>query len=666
MSRLKHNRTPEIAAPAGDISMLTAAVRCGADAIYLGLKQFSARAFADNFTSQELHHTVGYCHARGVRVFVALNTLLYNNELPQLVDAIKDIAAAGADAIIVQDMAVMRIVKNICPTLAVHASTQCSALTAGAVKFLGNNGFKRVVIGRESGISDIADAVKTGVELEVFVHGALCYCVSGSCYMSAFLGGRSANRGRCASPCRLPYSVQGRAGRSLLSLRDLCNLDLLPELHDAGVASVKIEGRMRTPEYVAAAVDAAYKGREGELFDRDMLMTAFSHGGFTNGYYYGYPDKEIFGARTDKDAKLTKAILPTLRALYRSERQSVGVDLKLKLTHNTLTIEISCDDMAVKETVGVTTEYTERPQEQAVTKALCKLGGTPFYCKNVTVELAENVYLPSGEVATLRRELALRLLERKEIVQPHRINEYLLPAAVVRSRKDEKKIRVRIADVEQLSMLSDDVFEHIEQIVIPAEHAPKLAPKFVTRAILEYARGDSDDNLCRLYKEATGLGFKKHMVDNPSHFMLGDNAHGGFALNITNRISAEFYLSQGLSDIILSVELPAADTKGIDGVTGVIGYGHLPLMLSAALPDGDIDSGIIDRKSRRLSTTRRNNFIEIHNAVPLYVGDRQQEFFVDFFMLYFTEETPQRVAQVIDMFRGGMPYDSEFTRGLYY
>ncbi len=646
--------------------MLTAAVRCGADAVYLGLKQFSARAFADNFTQEELHHTVGYCHARGVRVFVAINTLIYNGELAQLVTTLKAIAKSGADAVIVQDMAVLTLAKSICPTLAVHASTQCSALTAGAVKFLSASCFKRVVIGREAGIADIAAATKTGAELEVFVHGALCYSVSGSCYMSAFLGGRSANRGRCASPCRLPYAVQGATPKNLLSLRDLCNLERLPELQQAGVASVKIEGRMRTPEYVAAAVDAACKGRDGEPFDREMLMAAFSHGGFTDGYFNGIPDGEIFGARTERDAAVTRAALPAMRALYRSERQAVPVDISLKLTGSSLSIELSCEGESCKKDVSVTTEYTERLQEQAITRALCKLGGTPFYADRVTVELQDNVYIPSGEVAALRRELTDLLLEKRQEVKPHEITGYELPSPLPHHENEDKKIRIRISDPAQLAQLSGDSIERIEHIILPAEHAAGLDARFIGRAVAEYSRGEGDDSLQTLYSAVSAAGIKHHMIENPSHFCLEGVRHGGFALNITNRISAGFYLSQGLQDVILSVELPAIDTKGISGNTGIIGYGHLPLMLSAAIPQGDIAGGITDRKSRRLSTAMRHNFLEIHNAVPLYIGDRQREFDVDFFLLHFTDEPADRVAQVIDMFLGGLPFDAEFTRGLYY
>ncbi len=665
-----HN-LPEIAAPAGDTDMLVASVRAGADAVYLGLKQFSARASAKNFSNEDLRHAVGYCHARGVRIFVAINTLIYNEELPSLVESIKQLAEYGVDAVIVQDMAVFRLVKNICPELKVHASTQCGALTANAVRYLGDLGFDRVVIGREAGINEISRAVKTGVDIETFVHGALCYSVSGSCYMSAFLGGRSANRGRCASPCRLPYGVAGQRPQSILSLKDLCNLDRLTELKKLGVASVKIEGRMRTPEYAAAAVDATVKGRDGLQFDRDTLMSAFSHGGFTNGYYHGMPDDEIFGARTERDGAITRAALPSLRSIYRTERQSVPVDITLTLSDDMMTIKMFCEGDMVEEHRKVATEYTEKDQVEPLKKALGKLGGTPFYAKEVTVDVPDNVFIPSSEVSSLRRTVAEMLLSVREKIAPLAMADYELVPEQRQKKSDKKRLRVRVANLEQLSLILENRQHDVEYFIIPAELVEQTAEKYIDRCIVEYPRGCGDEKLAELYNHAEALGFTRHMADNLSQLAIfGDGAtiHGGFGLNITNRIAAEFYLSQNISDIVLSVELSAASTGEFNATTGVIGYGHFPMMLSAALPKLGDETEIIDRKSKRIKAVKRQNFIELYNPVPLYIADRQREFDVDFFLLYFTDETPERVSEIVDMFTAVdavMP-NFDYTRGLYY
>ncbi len=653
---------PEIAAPAGNLEMLTAAVRCGADAVYLGLKKFSARAFANNFSKDDLHLATGYCHARGVRIFVAINTLVYNEELTELKQAITEIAECGVDAVIVQDMAALYLAKKLCPDIAIHASTQCSTLTADGVRFLGDSGFKRVVIGREAGIEEVTAAVNTGVEIEMFVHGALCYSLSGGCYMSAFLGGRSANRGRCASPCRLPYN----GGSSLLSLRDLSLLDNLPELKAAGVCSVKIEGRMRTPEYVAAAVDATVKARQGESYDENTLMNAFSHGGFTKGYYNGSQDPQIFGARTERDHTLTKAVLPKLHSLYRTERQSVPISLTLTLSDNLLTLGINCGQDYIEDTIEVVTEPTEKDQENALKNALLKLGGTPFYADNVALNLQPQLFVPSSAVSSLRKELIQKLLSRREKIVPHNINSYELPLFEPVKRADRASLRIRISNPNSLSELSQSTLNRIEYIILPVEFCEILQKELVDKAIVEYSRGCSDKERARLYKKATALGYTRHIIDNPSHFALRGELYGGFGLNITNRLSMDFYLSQGLKDITLSPEISAAATRGFGYGVGVIGYGHIPLMMSAALPDCDINKGITDRKQKIIRVTERQGFVELLNPIPLYIGDRQDEFKVDFFTLHFTDEPPKRVLEVINMFLEERGYDGEYTRGLYY
>ncbi len=657
---------PEIAAPAGNLEMLTAAVRCGADAVYLGLKRFSARAFANNFTKEDLHRATGYCHARGVRIFVAINTLVYNDELPELIQAINEIAECGVDAVIVQDMAALSLVKKICPTIAIHASTQCSAVTADGVRFLSQSGFKRVVIGREAGFTDVVAAVDTGVEIEMFVHGALCYSLSGGCYMSAFLGGRSANRGRCASPCRLPYDGGDGQRSPLLSLRDLSLLERLPELKAAGVSSVKIEGRMRTPEYVAAAVDATVKARDAKIYDNDLLMTAFSHGGFTKGYYTGVQDTNIFGSRTERDHTLTKAILPKLHSLYRTERQSVPITLKLTVRENIITLTINCYQDRLEKTINVLTQTTEKDQHLPLENALSKLGGTPFYAKEIELDLQQGVFVPSSVVSALRKDLVNELLLIRETVFSHNIMPYELPTFEESRKEIKPKLRLRITGEKQLSALSQRVVNEVEFIILPVEYCEKLPNMLIEKTILEYSRGCNDEERKQLYDTATKLGYTRHIVDNPSHFTNKGMLFGGFGLNITNRISMDFYLSQGLSDVTLSPEISAADTRGFNGPVGVIGYGHIPLMMSAAKPNCNIETGLVDRKQKTVKIVKRQNFVELLNPVPLYIGDRQREFNVDFITLYFTDETSQRVLEIVNMFLEEKSYDGEYTRGLYY
>ena len=327
---------PEILAPAGNREMLGAAVFSGADAVYLGLTGFNARRTAGNFTPDELREAVAFCHARGVKVHVTLNTLVYDRELSGLADAVRAVAAAGADAVIADDLATAQLVKSIAPTLHLHGSTQMSVHTPEGAKELAALGYDRVILARELSLEEIRAVCEASpIEIEVFVHGALCMSVSGQCMMSAFLGGRSGNRGACAGPCRLPFDASaglkpGQPGRAChLSLKDMDYIPHLRELMDAGVASVKIEGRLRTPEYAAAVVTACRAVCAGQPYDEKLVRDIFSRSGFTDGYLTNRNDGKMFGVRTEADAAATRAATPKARELFRRELQRVPVHYEL-------------------------------------------------------------------------------------------------------------------------------------------------------------------------------------------------------------------------------------------------------------------------------------------------------------------------------------------------
>ena len=327
---------PEILAPAGNREMLGAAVFSGADAVYLGLTGFNARRTAGNFTPDELREAVAFCHARGVKVHVTLNTLVYDRELPGLADAVRAVAAAGADAVSADDLATAQLVKSIAPTLHLHGSTQMSVHTPEGAKELAALGYDRVILARELSLEEIRAVCEASpIEVEVFVHGALCMSVSGQCMMSAFLGGRSGNRGACAGPCRLPFDASaglkpGQPGRAChLSLKDMDYIPHLRELMDAGVASVKIEGRLRTPEYAAAVVTACRAVCAGQPYDEKLVRDIFSRSGFTDGYLTNRNDGKMFGVRTEADAAATRAATPKARELFRRELQRVPVHYEL-------------------------------------------------------------------------------------------------------------------------------------------------------------------------------------------------------------------------------------------------------------------------------------------------------------------------------------------------
>ena len=326
---------PEILAPAGNAEMLSAAVFSGADAVYLGFAGFNARRTAGNFTPETLPGAVAFCHARGVRVHAALNILVYESELDSLAAAIECAAKAGVDALIVDDLATAALAKRIAPGLALHGSTQMSIHTPEGACQLADMGFERAILARELSLAEIRQICrKSPIETEIFIHGAMCMAVSGQCMMSAFLGGRSGNRGACAGPCRLPFDASdlrpGQPGRAChLSLKDMDLIPHMADIMDAGVASVKIEGRLRPPEYAAAAVTACRLARAGQPYDEALVRDIFSRSGFTDGYFTNRNDGRMFGVRTEEDAARTRAATPRARELFRREYSRVPVDLSL-------------------------------------------------------------------------------------------------------------------------------------------------------------------------------------------------------------------------------------------------------------------------------------------------------------------------------------------------
>lgn len=409
----QRNNRPEILAPAGNADMLRAAVCAGADAVYLGLLHFNARRSAGNFSAAALCEAAAFCHARNVKVYVTLNTTLYPAELPGLEQAVRDVAAAGADALIVQDLAVAQLAKRVAPGLALHGSTQMSVHSLAGALQLRDMGFSRVILSRELTLEEIRHiAAECGIEVECFVHGALCMSVSGQCYMSAFLGGRSGNRGACAGPCRLPFSA-GQPGACHLSLKDMSHIAHLPAMAQAGVASAKIEGRLRTPEYVAAAVNACVQARDGQAYDKELLQNVFSRSGFTDGYFIGRRDGQMFGVRTAEDAAAARQAIPRLRELFRRERSSVPVHLRLTLEEDGARLTVRDEDGHVVEKKGnIPPVPAQKDPAEAYRRALEKTGGTPFYAAEMELENA-GAFVPAGEVNGLRRDALEQLLQMR-------------------------------------------------------------------------------------------------------------------------------------------------------------------------------------------------------------------------------------------------------------
>lgn len=671
------HRPMEILAPAGDGEALRAAVFAGANAVYLGLKQFSARRTAGNFDEQQLKEAVAFCHARDVRVHAAVNTTAFSGELGLLADTIKMAAEAGVDALIVQDLAAAALARQIAPTLALHSSTQLTAHTLSGVRQLADMGFERAILARELSLAEIAAIAKDSpIEVETFVHGALCMSVSGQCYMSAFLGGRSGNRGECAGPCRLPFAADG-SGAAHLSLKDLCAVGSLPALADAGVASVKIEGRLRGPEYVAAAVNACRKSLAGEPFDRQLLQDVFSRSGFTNGYIEGRIDGTMFGVRTAEDTAASKAVMPAIRELYRREAQRVPVAFTVTVTENgcTLAAADGAGRRAEVPLAGVM-EPARADQRPAIEKALAKTGGTPFYSESVEFE-GEPGYLPASAWNDARRTALEQLLALRSAPKARACTPARLPAPR-RHALGAKELWARFEGPEQLPQ---PLPGGLAGIILPLLRWREVPEALRAKTVLEAPRvmfGGMEAATAKALAEARDAGFAGVMVHNVGHLPLakGWKLYGGFGLNVANILSALCWKDLGLTALTVSPETPLAEMEAVEpGVpTWAIVYGHMPLMITRACPLQNVTDcvhcdkhGLLtDRKRRQFPVRCGGGVRQIYNPVPLYMGDKLKKLPADAGIAWFTLESPAEAARVLDALQKGAAWQGEFTRGLYF
>ena len=673
------NNKIEILAPAGNMENLIAAVYSGANAVYLGVQSFNARASAANFSFEELKKAVGFCHARNVKVNVTLNTILYDRELEEFKETVKQVAACGVDAIIAQDLGAAKIIKSVAPTIDLHGSTQIAVHNlAGAIK-LKEMGYTRVILARECTLEQVEYITKhCGIETEIFVHGALCMSLSGQCYASAFLGGRSGNRGRCAGTCRLPMSARGDMEDNHLSLKDLCAMEMLPAMEEMGVKCVKIEGRLRTPEYVAAAVDNARKALNKEPFDKQLLADAFSRSGFTNGFLENKLDKNAFGVRTKEDSRKTKETLPKLRALYRREGQYVPVNFKFTMAEPESTLTISDGVNSFSQSIETQLQDTEKDFSVSLKAALEKLGGTPFYAESIECDLIPGKYMPLSGINAARRALAEILLAQRETVVPHSVKEYQIPA--VKHRFTDPELVARFENIDQIPM---DMCHLFKYITLPLEYADKTPEALKNKVVFELSR----DIFGKEYKikaqvdGAKRMGFTRFSVQNIGHIPLvqGCEIFSSFTLNISNSLAAMEYKNLGVENITISPEITLEQIGRItsDIKTTVIGYGHIPVMFVKACPMHNVKTCaecngkgyLTDRKGMKLPLLCHGKiagFREIFNPVPLYIGDKQNEINADFVSLNFTVENKATVEKIINRFITGQSLGSDFTRGLYY
>ncbi len=682
----------EILAPVGNAEMLKAAVFSGADAIYLGFAGFNARSGAGNFTADSLAEAVSFCHGRGVHVYVAMNTTVYAGELGELTDAIYAVAASGADAIICQDLAVAHLVRKIAPTLPLHGSTQMSVHTLAGAKQLAAMGFSRVILARELSFAEIAHITKRcGIETEAFVHGALCMSISGQCYMSAFLGGRSGNRGSCAGPCRLPFDASdipdGMFGRERhLSLKDNSVIDQMQKLQEVGVACAKIEGRLKTPEYVAASVNACLAARAGGAYDKDLLEKAFSRSGFTSGYLDGKIDGSMFGVRSDEDGAETRKALPMLRDLYRRERASVPVDITLEIEE--FGAKLSVQDAAGNKAIvygSAAPEPAKNDQTEGLKRSLAKTGGTPFAAQNITVSMDEGPwYLPASSINEMRRDALAKLLEKRETITPWPTNpDALAPTLALHDAPETKPLRASFSSWAQVPTDCIDALEYIILPLVEARHVPK---EYHAKTILSLPRamfGAVEASVEAGVSKTKKEGFAGYEVHNVAHLALAAGApmFGGFGLNVTNPLAAQSYADLGLKSVLILPEVKDTEMKYISPKvagemvpTGIISYGHMPVMLTRACPMQNItdcehcemQGALTDRKARKFPVRCGGGVRSIYNPVPIYMGDKPDAVSVDYTLALFTIEDKAQAAHWLNLLQSHASCAEEFTRGLYF
>lgn len=666
----------EILAPAGSLESLKAAVNCGADAVYIGGKQFSARQNAANFDNAELKQAADLCHLHNIKIYLTVNTIIFDNQVNEFAEFIKNAANAGIDAFIVQDFGAAEIIRNIVPDANIHGSTQMTIHSVKGAQLLKELGFKRVVISRELTEKQIQEICSTGIETEVFVHGALCMCMSGQCYLSSLIGQRSANRGFCAQPCRLPYSVYKNPQFNGLSLKDLSLVNHLQKLSDIGVFSLKIEGRMKRPEYVAAAVCACRQSLNGQTPDMALLRSIFSRSGFTDGYFTG-KFSNMFGSREKEDVIAAKDILPDIRKKYSHEKKSGKLDFYAEIKKDSpvkLTVSDGCDSVTVTGEIPETA--INKPIDFTyLERQLSKLGGTIYQFGNLNADIDEGLILSAKSINALRRE-AVELLDQKTIKRntPEHI---CVPLDIGLENKIEslKEIRVRISNQNQLDAVSE-----ADRIIIPTNVFLNNRYENISKIIIEPPRFIYNEaEIFGVLKKCKSLGAEHLMCSNPAYIKIGKELgfklHGDFGLNTANSYSLNFLKKMNFEDTVLSFEMKLKQIsllrKSI--ATGIIAYGYLPVMLTKNCPIKNevgcekCKKIIFDRTGRANKIVCHGNYTEILNAQALYLADRLEDLKnISFITLYFTDEGPDEIKKIIDEYRFGYSSKDNITRGLYY
>ena len=688
----------ELLSPAGSLDALHAAVCNGADAVYLGVDAFNARHGARNFTLDELPDVVRYCHVRGVAVHLTLNTLVTDREMPDAAEYIAAAARAGVDAFIVQDLGMVSLCHQIAPKVALHASTQMSLHSLEGVREAAELGLSRAVLARELPRDAIAFICRNSPsEIEVFVHGALCMCYSGQCYMSSVIGRRSGNRGQCAQPCRLPYGYDRFEDKYPLSLRDNCLIRYLGELDRMGVASIKIEGRMKRPEYVATvtgiyreALDGADVGR-GQM---EALRAAFSRQGFTQGYYEGAPGRQMFGTRLPEQEN--KALLQSARATYESiEPQRVPVQFyAIAARGQNLMVAAQDGNGNICKAQGDVPQEAERraitPEELAA--RLSKTGGTPYVCQGVRSVVDPGLSVSAAELNRLRREVLAHLSAVRGRRAAPEIGKYHEPVKFS-GQKAQPVLTVSVLKAAQITpqmlrlkpaMIYAPLSEVLEEPALFRKLVKDGQPVAVT--LPRVIRDDETRELLGDLQDAAALGIRRALIGNLGHLPLvlsrGMEPAADFGMNLFNSRAAEHLLHLGFVSCTASFELSLPQLRDLSKPLPMemIVYGRLPLMLTencliknrtgaCTCHAGPVK--LIDRMGEEFRVVRDCGTCRsvVLNGKKLYLLDKKENvrrFGLWALRLSFTTENTGEVNSVLSAWSGGAVFDpGACTRGLY-
>ena len=688
----------ELLSPAGSPEAVIAAVQNGADAIYMGLGNFNARRGAKNFTDEEFERSMRYCRIRGCKVYVTLNTLVNDREIAQAVESARLASELGADGIIIQDLGLAYAIRQALPDIPLHASTQMSIHNLAGVEAAAEMGMTRAVLARELSLEQIKFITQhASIETEVFVHGALCFCQSGQCYMSALIGRRSGNRGMCAQPCRMQYSLGGRMDDYPMSLKDNCLVDRLRELEDAGVACLKIEGRMKRPEYTAIVTKIYSKAlkeqRQPSAEEMETLEKAFSRQGFTQGYFNG-DKKDMFGRREEPDKDTEKLFTLARKGYSEGELRRVPVHFYTVAEKGMPVKAIAFDDDGNRAAAmgGVPEKARGQGLTAAyITEQMFKTGGTPYNCVENRAQADPGLYLPASEINDLRRRLVSELSEQRAKPPRRRVGKLpekpkgKLPTgdpAMIFQVLTEEQLSPELAALKPkylyvpLTLMTeklDLLRPFAEQGTIPVAVLPRVIADNEAAAVY--------DMLSRMFDQ----GVNEALVGNLGHAMLAKKAgmklRGDFGLNTFNSLSMEVIRQAGFISATASFELRLSQIrdmiKPLD--TELIIYGRIPLMVS--------DQCIIRHSAGRCNCQTPGQMADrmgsvfpvvkefgcrnvIYNAHKLYLADKAEDVYAAGawgLRMMFTTEGMRECVEVAKGYMGLSDYKPNvLTRGLYY